>query len=59
MAAFDFTEKPKSVEIDLTHAHLWDGCAVNAIDKVVLKFRRNGVEVRLHGLNEASATVAG
>ncbi|WP_460203976.1 SulP family inorganic anion transporter [Scytonema sp. NUACC21] len=57
LAAFDFKEDLKRVKIDLTHAHLWDQAAVAGIDKVVLKFRRNGVEVDLVGLNEASATL--
>jgi MFS superfamily sulfate permease-like transporter len=30
---------------------------VEAIDKMVLKFRRQGVEVELLGLNEASSTL--
>lgn len=57
LAAFDFQENVKRVKIDLTHAHIWDQTAVAAIDKVVLKFRRNGVEIDLVGLNEASATL--
>lgn len=54
---FDFTELLDSITINLTHAHLWDQGAITAIDKVVLKFRRNGVQVELIGLNEASATL--
>jgi len=57
LAAFNFNEELEFVLIDLTHAHLWDQSAVTAIDKVVLKFRRNGAEVKLTGLNEASATL--
>ncbi|MGH7999070.1 MAG: SulP family inorganic anion transporter, partial [Brasilonema sp.] len=57
VAAFDFKEELKRVKIDLTHAHIWDQAAVAAIDRVVIKFRRNGVEVDLVGLNEASATL--
>ncbi len=55
--AFDFNEELEFVLIDLTHAHIWDQAAVGAIDKVVIKFRRNGAEVELVGLNEASATL--
>lgn len=54
---FDFSELVDRVTIDLTNAHIWDQGAVSAIDKVVLKFRRNGAEVELIGLNEASATL--
>ncbi len=57
LEAFDFDEEVDLVVIDLTHAHLWDQAAVSAIDKVVIKFRRNGAEVELRGLNEASATL--
>ncbi|HFI7953812.1 TPA: STAS domain-containing protein, partial [Escherichia coli] len=35
----------------------WDITAVSALDKVVIKFRREGTEVELIGLNEASATI--
>lgn len=55
--AFDFREPLKRVTIDLTHAHLWDQSAVDAVDKVVLRFRHRGVEVNLVGLNQASATL--
>ena len=55
--AFDFDASPRRVRIDLTHAHRWDITAVNALDKVVLKFRRKGAEVEVLGLNEASATL--
>ena len=55
IAAFDFAESVGKVTIDVTHAHLWDITAVGALDKVVLKYRANGVDVRVIGLNEASA----
>ena len=45
------------VTIDLTHAHFWDITSVSALDKVVIKFRREGADVELIGLNEASATI--
>jgi SulP family sulfate permease len=57
LEAFDFKELVDRVTIDLTHAHLWDQGAVAAIDRVVIKFRRNGAEVDLIGLNQASATL--
>lgn len=57
LSAFDFREKLQQVTIDLTHAHLWDHSAVDAVDKVVLRFRKRGVKVNLIGLNEASATL--
>ncbi|MDB9316961.1 SulP family inorganic anion transporter [Nodularia spumigena CS-591/04] len=57
LASFDFTELVERVTIDLTHAHLWDQGAVEVLDKAVMKFRRNGVDVEIIGLNEASATL--
>jgi len=54
---FDFKEALNKVVIDLTHAHFWDITAVSALDKVVIKFRREGTEVEVLGLNEASATI--
>ncbi|HEY9768793.1 MAG TPA: SulP family inorganic anion transporter [Coleofasciculaceae cyanobacterium] len=55
--SFGFKEDVESVKIDLTHAHLWDQSAIAVLDKVVLNFRRNGAEVQVVGLNEASATL--
>jgi SulP family sulfate permease len=57
LSSFDFREKLERVMVDLTHAHLWDHSSVDALDKVVLRFRKRGVEVELIGLNEASATL--
>jgi len=54
---FDFKEVVNKVTIDLTHAHFWDISAVSALDKVVLKFRREGADVKLIGQNKASATI--
>jgi len=57
MRSFDFRELVDRITIDLTQAHLWDQGAVETVDKVVSKFRRNGAEVEVVGLNEASATL--
>jgi SulP family sulfate permease len=56
-AAFEFHGKPRRVEIDLTGAHLWDLTAVAAVDKVVFRYRRQGAEVQVIGLNQAAATL--
>ncbi|WP_372865149.1 SulP family inorganic anion transporter, partial [Spongiibacter sp.] len=56
-ANFDFKEALDKVVIDLSRAHFWDISAVGALDKVVIKFRREGAEVELIGLNEASETI--
>lgn len=55
--AFDFKESVAKVTIDLSRAHFWDVTAVQALDRVVIKFRREGTEVELIGLNEATATI--
>lgn len=57
VAAFDFKEVIEKVRIDVSLAHFWDITAVSALDKVVLKFKREGTEVEVIGLNEASATL--
>jgi SulP family sulfate permease len=54
---FDFREVLERVVIDVSHAHFWDLSAVGALDKVVLKFRREGAVVEIIGLNEASTTL--
>ncbi len=56
-AAFDFREVLENVTIDVSHAHIWDITAVDALDKVVLKFRREGAEVNIMGINKASETI--
>jgi len=57
LAGFDFKEVLSKVRIDVSHAHFWDLTAVDALDKVVIKFRREGTQVEIIGLNEASATI--
>ena len=55
--AFDYKEAVSRVTIDVSRAHFWDITAVAALDKVVLKFRREGTEVEVIGINEASETI--
>lgn len=57
IAAFDFREAVEKVVIDLHRAHFWDITSVSALDKAVIKLRRQGAEVELTGLNEASSTI--
>ncbi|MEQ8428140.1 MAG: SulP family inorganic anion transporter [Gammaproteobacteria bacterium] len=57
IAAFDFKEAVEKVIIDLNRAHFWDITSVSALDKAVLKFRREGADVELIGLNQASSTI--
>ena len=55
--SFDFKEALERVTIDLSKAHIWDISSVSALDTVVMKFRREGAEVEIIGLNEASETI--
>jgi SulP family sulfate permease len=54
---FDFKEAVERVVIDLSRAHFWDISAVHSLDMAVLKFRREGADVELIGLNEATETI--
>ncbi len=56
-AAFDFKEALERVTIDVSGAHFWDITSVSALDKVVIKFRREGAAVEVIGMNAASATI--
>ncbi len=57
ISQFNFKEAADKVVIDLEKAHFWDISAVAALDKVVIKFRREGTEVEIKGLNNASQTI--
>jgi SulP family sulfate permease len=57
MNAFDFREALDRVVIDVSAAHIWDISSVQALDMAVLKFRRDGAEVEIVGMNQASETI--
>ncbi len=57
MKSFDFREALEKVTIDVTHAHIWDISSVAVLDMAVLKFRREGAEVEILGMNDASQTI--
>ena len=54
---FDFNEHIQKVEIELSHAHIWDMTSVQMLNAVVEKFEAQGVVVEVLGLNEASTTL--
>lgn len=57
-SAFDFREEDlKGVTIDLTASHFWDITSINALDRVVLKFRHHDIPVEIVGINQATATM--
>ncbi|MDK2562095.1 SulP family inorganic anion transporter [Romboutsia sedimentorum] len=51
--SFDYNEKLESIDIDFTNVKVWDESAVDAIDKVVIKYHKNGIETNLIGLSES------
>ncbi|GAA4221969.1 SulP family sulfate permease [Sagittula marina] len=55
--AFDFVEVPECVIIDVSRAHIWDISSVQALDTVILKFRRLGAHVEVIGMNRASESL--
>ncbi|MDB5560355.1 MAG: putative sulfate transporter YbaR [Enterovirga sp.] len=55
--SIDVIEPVERIVIDLHAAQFWDISAVAALDRIVLKARRNGRAVEVVGLNEASATL--
>jgi SulP family sulfate permease len=57
IASFDLKEAVEKVQIDVSRAHFWDITAIGALDKVILKFRREGTGVEILGLNKASETM--
>ena len=54
---FNFKEAVANVVIDLSKAHFWDITAVHSLDMAVIKFRREGANVNIIGLNSASETI--
>ncbi|MBJ7897675.1 SulP family inorganic anion transporter [Bacillus atrophaeus] len=54
MNAFMYREDIERVVIDLSEAHVWDDSGVAALGKIVAKFKEQGIEAELKGLNEAS-----
>ncbi|QXG56755.1 SulP family inorganic anion transporter (plasmid) [Pantoea jilinensis] len=54
---FDFQETQEQVVIDVTFAHFWDITSINALDRIVIKFRREGARVEIRGMNDATRTL--
>lgn len=50
--SFDYTQDVGSVDIDLSKVKIWDESAVDAIDKVVIKFHKNGIKTNLLGMSK-------
>jgi SulP family sulfate permease len=54
---FDFSMENKNIVIDFDNSHVWDGTAVGAIDKVVMKFRDKNNQIEIRNLNSASKRI--
>lgn len=50
--SFDYTQDVECIDIDLSKVKIWDESAVDAIDKVVIKFYKNGIKTNLLGMSE-------
>jgi SulP family sulfate permease len=55
--SIDVMENVERIVLDVTEAHFWDISAIGAADRIVLKGRRYGREVKFVGLNAASETM--
>ena len=57
IAYFDFKEAVDNIVINVKRSHFYDVTSVAALDKVVIKLRREGADVKIVGLNSASQTL--
>ncbi|MEM6338597.1 MAG: SulP family inorganic anion transporter, partial [Pseudomonadota bacterium] len=57
VSIFNYKENISIVVIDLSDAHFWDVSAVDALNKISDKLKKNGIKVEIIGLNAASATI--
>lgn len=57
MNQLDFSIENSQIELDFTHAHLWDDSAVNAIDSMVKKFEDKNNTVFVKQLNTDSRKI--
>lgn len=55
--SFDTKEALDNVQIDVSKAHFWDVTAVDTLDKLVMRLQREGIDVKVVGLNSASRTL--
>lgn len=52
--SIEIDDDAKKVIFDFSEAHIWDDSAVAAIDKIILKYKEQGADVEVTGLNESS-----
>lgn len=51
--SFDYNEDVNSIDINFTNVKVWDESAVDAIDKVVIKYHKNNIKTNLIGLSDS------
>ncbi|GAB3068064.1 SulP family inorganic anion transporter [Salinicoccus sesuvii] len=57
MNQINLDEENKVIELDFTHAHIWDDSGVDAIDSMVTKLKRKGNRVSIRNLNKDSRKI--
>nr|WP_227671446.1 STAS domain-containing protein [Psychrobacter sp. 72-O-c] len=57
MSSFDTKEALDIAPIDVSQAHFLDISAVNTLDKLVMRLQREGIDVKVAGLDNASRTL--
>lgn len=52
---FEYAMDPERVIIDMHASHLWDASTIAALDAITEKYHHHGKDVKIIGLNDASA----
>jgi sulfate permease, SulP family len=52
---FRYADDPDSIVIDVSRSHIWDASTVAALDAIETKYASRGKQVRITGMNAASA----
>ena len=51
---FNYNDKANVIDIDFDSCKVWDESAVDAIDKVIIKYNKNNIKINLIGLSKES-----
>ena len=52
--SFNYNDKANVIDIDFDSCKVWDESAVDAIDKVIIKYNKNNIKVNIIGLSKES-----
>ena len=52
--SFNYNDKANVINIDFASCKVWDESAVDAIDKVIIKYNKNNIKINLIGLSKES-----